>query len=480
MGRDRASKPGDCVVGIIRAAAPHSWLGAILLLLSLHGCASHADRIAAAQIHFFSGNLASARTEIDLLLKKPKRDGDALLLDQAMIELASGRPKDAERLLRTVRDHFDHLEQKDAAEAAKSMLTDDTRLAYAGEDHEKVLVRAFLALSNLMADGGDAEAYSLQMNAKQKELIELAGGLEEHPELVSTQIALGPYLRAMLQEESRLNADEVVRNRAMVASWQPDFRDAQVDLARAETTAHCAPGNGVIYVFALVGRGPSKQERLEIPTQAALLVADRIVSAVGKHELPPTIAPIRIPVVVRRENRIDHLQVAVDDQSSGHTATLVDVGLLAEAHFQAKSPEIIGRAVARRVVKKAAIYAAKEATGANTVPGVDIALTLAGVAWEATEAPDTRCWSLLPDKIQVLRVEVPAGEHEITLTPADHYGRFGYSAVSKVAVAAGRNTSVLVNFPDSHLVGEVLSSNQPVAPPTSPLKGVQSVDLPSG
>ncbi|QDT52990.1 hypothetical protein Pan44_10040 [Caulifigura coniformis] len=452
--------------------------GALALLLLAPGCASHADRIAATQGHYFRGDLPAARTELDLLLKKPKRDADALLLDQAMVELSSGRPKEAERLLRTVRDHFDHLEQKDLAEGATSMLTDDTRLAYSGEDHEKVLVRAFLALSNLMADGGDAEAYSLQVNAKQKELIERAGGLEAHPELAATQVALGPYLRAMLQEESRVNADEVVRNRAMVASWQPEFRDAQVDLARAETTAPCAPGHGVIYVFALVGRGPAKQERLEIPTQAALLVADRIVSAVGKHNLPPTIAPIRIPVVVRQNNRIDRLQVAIDDQPKGDTATLVDVGMLAETHFQAKAPEIIGRAVARRVLKKAAVYAAKEATGANTAPGIDIALTLAGIAWEATEAPDTRCWSLLPDRIQVLRIEAPAGEHYITLTPADSYGRFGYSALSRVTVSEGRNTSVLVNFPDSHLVGEVLTSDWSVQRPAIEPAAAQQVELP--
>jgi len=459
-------------------AARRCLVAVLALVMLAPGCASHADRIAATQSHFFRGDLPAARTEIDLLLKKPKRDADALLLDRAMVELASGRPKDAERLLRTVRDHFDHLEQKDVAEAAKSMLTDDTRLAYAGEDHEKVLVRAFLALSNLMSDGGDAEAYSLQVNAKQKELIEQAGGLEANPELVTTQIALGPYLRAMLQEESRVNADEVVRNRAMVASWQPDFRDGQVDLARAETTAPCAPGHGVIYVFALVGKGPSKQERLEIPTQAALLVADRIVSAVGKHNLPPTIAPIRIPVVVRRNNRIDRLQVAIDDQPKGDTATLVDVGLLAETHFQAKAPEIIGRAVARRVLKKAAIYTVKEATGANTAPGIDIALTLAGIAWEATEAPDTRCWSLLPDKIQVLRIEAPEGEHDITLTPADQYGRFGYSALSRVTVTEGRNTSVLVNFPDSHLVGEVLTSDRSAQRSAIEPAAAQTVELP--
>ncbi len=478
MASDSGSLSGRRAARTIRpVAAACLWLGAVLLSVASPGCASYADRVAPVQKHFLTGDMASARTEIDLLLKKPKRDADALLLDQAMIELAAGRPKDAERLLRTVRDRFDHLEQKSAAEAVTSMLTDDTRLAYAGEDHEKVLVRAFLALSNLMSDGGDAEAYSLQVSAKQQELITRAGGLEEHPELASSQVALGPYLRAMLQEESRLDADEVIRNRAMVASWQPDFRDAQVDLARAESTAHCAPGNGVIYLFALVGRGPSRQERLEIPTQAALLVADRIVSAVGKHELPPTIAPIRVPVVVRRNNRIDHLQVAVDDQPTGATATLVDVGLLAETHFQAKSPEIIGRAVARRVLKKATVYAAKEVTGAASAPGLDIALTLAGVAWEATEAPDTRCWSLLPDKIQVLRIEAPAGEHEITLTPADKYGRFGYPAVAKVGVTAGRNTSVLVNFPDSHLVGKVLTSQQTAVATPAFMNGAPGVEL---
>jgi len=42
-----------------------------------------------------------------------------------------------------------------------------------------------------------------------------------------------------------------------------------------------------------------------------------------------------------------------------------------------------------------------------------LAVDLAGVAWEATESADTRCWGLLPDQIQVLRVELPAGRHEI-------------------------------------------------------------------
>jgi hypothetical protein len=435
--------------------------------ITASGCGTHADRLFGVRTEFLNGNLAAARTNVDKLLEKPKHDEDVLNLDKAMIELVSGRPKESERLLRVVRDDFDHYEQKDAVEIAKSMLTDDNRIAYAGEDHEKVLIRAFLALSNLMQGGVDAEAYSLQIADVQQKLIEKAGGLREHPQLEHMQVALGPYVRAMIQEETLTNADEVVRNRAMVVSFQPDFRDGKVDLARAEEAASCAPGNGVVYLFALVGAGPTKEEKLEIPTQAAMFVADRIISATAKQNVPPTLAPIRVPVVVRRINRIDHLDVKVDDQPAGATATLVDVGQLAEAHFSAKAPEIIGRAVARRALKKAVIYGVKEGVQANRSPGIDLLLNVAGVAWEATEAPDTRCWGLLPDKIQVLRVELPAGRHTLGMTPADHISRFGNPALADVEVQDGRNTYVLVNFPDSHLVGEVLTSNGPTNAPNT-------------
>ena len=56
--------------------------------------------------------------------------------DLAVIQLLDGRPADAEQTLRGVRDNFDHLEQSDAVEYGVSMVTDDQRLAYAGELRE--------------------------------------------------------------------------------------------------------------------------------------------------------------------------------------------------------------------------------------------------------------------------------------------------------------------------------------------------------
>mgnify|MGYP007059380359 FL=1 len=428
------------------------------VVVALSGCASHVHRLHQVRDDFYVGNLTGARAEVQRLLEEPEKDEDVLLLDQAVIELADGRPAEAERLLKQVRGRFDFLEQKSLAESAKSLVTDDTAIAYAGEDHEKILLLSILALSNLMQGGSDAHAFALQISDKQQSLIQRSGGLEEHPELADVQVALGPYLRAAIAEESRFNLDDAVRARNMVVAYQPAFRDGESDLQRARFDVPTQPGHGALYVFALTGRGPTKEEGVEVPTQAALLVADRILSAVGKHELPPTVAPIRVPVLVPRSNRVASVEVTIDGENRGATATLVDIGNLARAHYEAAYPSIVGRAVARRIIKKGAIYAVKDTIEAQRNPFADVLLTLAGVAWEASEKPDTRCWGLLPDQIQVLRLELPVGEHRLGLTPAGYVGAIGQEEPALVRITEGRNAYALAHFPDSRLIGQIVTS----------------------
>ncbi len=444
------------------------WLGACFSLLAgLTGCASHFDRVVSVRNDYYAGQLETARAHVQELRDKHKADADVFDLDRAMIELCSGHPKESERILRRVRDDFDTYEQKSAKEIATSLLTDDTKIAYPGEDHEKILVRTFLALSSLLGDGQDAQAYALQIGSKQQELAEKSlKKLEEHtpegepfptvPEL--PQVALGPYVRAMLHEESSLDTNEVVRAREMVVSYVPDFRDGDRDLERAREDVACAQDHGVIYLFTMVGRGPIKVESEDIPTQVALLIADQIISALGKETLPPTIAPIKVAKIIRQPNRIQSVVADLDGQEIGTTATLVDVGELAEAHYKARYNQVLAMAVARRTIKKGAVYLAKEQLHAESNPFADIALTLGGIAWEATEAADTRCWGLLPEKIQVLRIEAPVGTRTLKLQAADAHGAYGAPTTVTVEVHEQRNTYVLANFPDSQLVGQVLVS----------------------
>ncbi|MCU0873124.1 MAG: hypothetical protein MUE50_12365 [Pirellulaceae bacterium] len=432
----------------------------ILLLAVAPGCATHVDRVRQGRDLYFRGQAEQAALELEKFLPRAGKERDVAELDWAMAQLFSGRPAEAEQTLREVRDRFDYLEQKDLAEAALSYLTDDNQRAYAGEDYEKVLIRVTLALANLMGEGGDAEAYSLQVNAKQQEIIESGTQLDEaNPKVAYPRVAVGAYLHGVLREATHGNYDDAERAFATVVSWQPDFPAGGFDLQRVREGRHSAPGNGVLYLFAFVGRGPYKREVSEIPTSQAMLIADRIISAVGKHSVPPTLAPIKVPQLVTSENRLDRILVNVDGQPVGATETVTDVGQLAVQQYQAIYPHILARAVARRAVKKAAVYAVKEQVDGLNV-WASLAMDAAGVVWEATESADTRCWTLLPDKIQVLRVELPAGQHRVALRPAQGRIPLGGPRELAVAIEDGRNCYALVCCPDADFAGQTLVSGR--------------------
>ena len=434
----------------------------LLLCAALAGCTTHAQHIDLAREHYFAGRLELASTAFDEAIPKSKGSQDVIELEKSLVLLAAGKPADSERLLRGVRDRFDALENSGPADKALGMFTDDTRLDYHGEDYEQVLIRAMLALSNLMHDGGDAEAYSLQVVDKQQQIIQAAASEqedEENPKASYKQVAFGPYLRGILREQTHTNYDDAARSFETVVSWQPDFAAGQQDLERAMHGRHSQRGNGVVYVFTLVGRGPHKIEVAEVPTSVALLVADRIISAVGDQTLPPTIAPIKVPKVVASHNVVGSVGIDVDGRPAGQTQTITDVTAMAVSQGEAIHDLTVGRAVARRFLKKAAIYGVKEFAGVDKHSLAGLGFDALGVAWEATENADTRCWSLLPDKIQVVRLELPAGEHQLALRPLDHNHRpYGIAATQSVSVADGRNTYVLASFPGQRLVGQVLTS----------------------
>jgi hypothetical protein len=430
-------------------------------ILLATGCVAHASRLHAVRTAFHGGNLAEADALIDSHIDDYPRESDVLRLDRAMVALADNRPADAEKLLRTVRDHFDHVEQESPAESVWVMATDDDQKAYAGEDYEKVLVRAMLALSNLVQDGDDAEAYSLQVSDKQRQIVATAADEKgRNPKAAYQQVALAPYLRGILREETHRHYDDAARSFTQVLQWKPDFRPGPAHVARATHGRHSDRGHGVVHVFALVGHGPFKAEVVEMPSTASVMVAGEIMSAGLSQTLPPTIAPIKVPRVIALPGNVGGLQVGVGDWSAGRTETITNVSQMAIQQHEAVLPQTVGRAVARRSLKKAAIFGAKQGLGLQNSGLPSLAFDVAGVAWEATENADTRCWGLLPDTIQVLRLELPVGQHTLALRPIDRSGRpLGDAVPQTVTILDGRNTYVLAQATDSGIVGKPLTNS---------------------
>jgi tetratricopeptide (TPR) repeat protein len=432
--------------------------GLLVCLLAGTGCSTHAKRISLSRSLFYEGQLDACKDRLEKLHKSHRHDRDVTNLDLAVVDLLEGRSQESLKRLKDVRDRFDHLEQESISEKTISMWSDDTSRSYAGEDYEKILIRVYMALASLMHDGVDAESYTLQIQDKHDAVMQRLWG-EKPVDIESNKFAglpIGFYLRGLLREQTHIDYDDALRSYNQVAQLLPNCERIRWDIERVTHGVHSQPGCGVVYVFAMVGRGPYKVESVEEPTSDALFIADRIVSAVGPYKLPPTIAPITIPKVVVPDSNIDRVEVAVNRQDVGSTVSIADIDRLALETSQAARDELIARAVARRVIKKATVAAVKQQTSANNI--ASLGFDAAGVAWEALENADTRCWGLLPRNIQVLRIELPAGSHTIRLAP-ECYGQIARQAVqSQVTVIDGRNTYVIGWFPDLFTPARVLTS----------------------
>ena len=432
---------------------------ACLIALIFSGCSTHSKRISQPRNLFYDGQLQACRESLEKLGKSNRHDRDVVNLDLAVVDLLAGQPKQAETKLREVRDRFDHLEQDSLAEKTVSMWTDDQVRSYAGEDYEKILIRVFLSLSSLMQDGIDAESYTLQIQDKHEQLAQTYAQRNGKEPSEYRPLPLGFYMRGLLREVTHRDYDDAIRNYEVASSFLPNCEPLLWDLSRARNGVHSQPGNGVVYVFAMVGRGPYKVEVAEQPTSDALLIADRIVSAIGPYKLPPTVAPIKVPDIAVPSSDVDSVGIRINGNTIGPSVSLANIEQLAVSTFKANRNAVIARAVARRVIKKATVAAAKNGMGKESgLAG--IGMDLAGIAWEASESADTRCWGLLPRDIQVLRVEAPSGDHQLQLSPLLGNRPVGAAQTTPIRVINGQNTYVICWFPDARSVSQIMCSNR--------------------
>lgn len=404
---------------------------------------------------------------------KLRAEKELIATDRAVAALLDGQPASCEAILRETRRQLEYLAQKDLKEQAESVLTDDKAVAWKGREYERRMIDNLLIFSSLMADQQDAYAYSSQvMDNVYSDRLEVAGdGVQVKPvayqETSSSEPSLGPvvpdryspnafsaYLHAAVHSEKPMDSDVTLGAIRQVGFWNPANQVAQREDAgehsddlRIPFGTHTAKGHGVVHVVTFVGRVADWAAERAEPTSAALLIADRILSAAGKYSLPPTIAPVLIarptaccssaasPTVVRLTD--GEPAVAVSSR------TLVDLNKAAWDSYLAGRDDQIARAVCRRVVKKGTVYAAKDQLSVNSGGGIDLLLNVGGVLWEALEKPDTRHISLLPERIDVAQLELPVGTHTLEIVPVGAASVVQPPERISVRIEDGRNSFVL-------------------------------------
>lgn len=430
-----------------------SLCGLVFVTLScfvVGGCTTAAKRIDRARGAYFSGDLETARLEFAEVANSHSPLAKPAKLDLAMVELARGDVKAAMENLRQSRDAFDEGLKLSLVGDAASMVTDDRTRPFKPAGYEEVMIRSMLSLCSLATGDGDAESYAMQAQVRQTELARAAEERGIGPaKQIYQPLALAPYMRGVLREATLHDYDDALRSYQLVSHLQPQFAPAAVDIERCGGGIHSAPNHGVLYVFACVGRGPVL-ESVEAPTTtAALQIATQVYSiAENQRTMLPNLANVEVPAVRVPFSNAQAISVDSSGVWLGATQSLVDIGQMAKEQNEAEMPWTIARAMVRRVTKEVAVSQATKAVGMDGLPGEVIRFATV-TAWSASEQADTRCWSLLAREIQVLRAELPVGNHRIGFAVVDAQGRpVGGRSTCDVQIENATNRYITIIAPD--------------------------------
>jgi hypothetical protein len=483
-----------------RSAGVLSTRVVVICVVSLcGGCRGWQKTHEAAVAQFGHGDVAVARTTLLKSKDGLRSEKKVLELDAGILDLASGNVAQAEARFQTLRRELEHLEQKDLTEQASSFMTDARAVSYSGRDFERRMILNMALLTSLLTDGQDAFAYSLQANdaAANRRTI-LADAAKKHAESnliaeaapspeagdrvapvsyatpplstgfcaspLDQPLALSSYLSTAVQSEHPTRSAETERAFQEIGFWNPAFRRQEKSARNAEFGSRCQAGHGTLHVITLVGKSPRWTSESAEPTSAALLIADRIISATGKHTLPPTIAAVKIarPEFFGNTIPVGSVHCLVGPYGASATgaapmtfSTVVDVNAVAEASYHTHRDEEIAHAITRRVVKKGAVYVLKEAQNIHRNSLVDLGINVAGVVWEAMEKADTRSWRMLPARIDIARTELPVG-HWSTILRLSNAGSPRTAQTVPVHIEDGRNTYIVCLIPEQSFTGCIL------------------------
>lgn len=433
-----------------RFAARCARVGLVVAAVFVAGCSGPNRFLADVQDDYAAGRFASANDRLQELEDKKPFNRHVYALNRGVTELALARPEAAVSAMRQARDRMDELASEDYGSWFSATLESDTQLAYPGEDYEQVLVRAMLSIADLMAGGGDADAFANQVLERQQEIIDAFQDDDgTQPKKAYKLVGFGAYLRAILHEDRPLEVDVAEREYRKLADLEPAYPFAAEDIERVSNGRHAGEGNGVIHVIALLGRAPYKVEVPEQVSTEAMQIAQVVLAVIRNQFTIPNLQSVKIPALEYHTNNPARVFVDVNGKPSAETVVVTDVEDVATQQFDVLHDWIVARAVLRRVFKLGVTEGAKALVG-HAKPEeqlIGLGIDVIGNIWTAQERADLRCWALLPATFQAARIEVPEGVHTVTLRAASADRPDGKACSVDVRVRRGTNTYVVWQAP---------------------------------
>jgi hypothetical protein len=450
----------------LRAAGPirtSTTAVAVLALAAsgLAGCATYTDRLAEANLAVAAGNYQSAIGSMNGLLGVGSTDqlpsawtGDRPLaaLERGSLQQSIGSYEGSRRDLSGAEQELELLDlTHDPAGAIAGYIYSDSAKKYRTPPTERLSLNAvnllnYLAVADLEGAAVEARRFQVMREYLQSQNIDASG-----------PATLGTYLAGFVFEK-RGEGDRALRyyEEAMAVGPLDSLLAPVVRLARhnpyrgprlKETLARATKssggnGNGEILIVLGLGRVPHKVPQ-RIPVGAAIGIAGSVLTQNVDFLKYGATKVVVYPELVWTPSVLGDASVAVDGQAVD-VEQLTDLAAAIQQEYDKAKPRIIAAALTRMAARAAVAEGVRAGGKQESQLLGDVLAIVVESAAVALDRPDTRSWTMLPERILVARVPVTPGAHTVDV-------RFsGASAADRsysVDIAAGGYSAVVVSEP---------------------------------
>lgn len=379
----------------------------VCMLLIVVGCATYTAKMERSRDLYYDGEYEQALGELRTLAGEAAgRDQYLFLLERGKVNLAIGEYDSAIVDLQAAERRFLEIEgTSSVSDWIKSALVNPSRGEYQPEPHEKILINTYLLLAYWLK--GDREAAFVERNR--------------------TVVRLGQYLDGLAGEKQEKFDVPFARYLvALLYEAQGRVDDARIEYQTTEGLAPEAvpeeinPHLTEIVLFTEVGRAPVK-----VSTEIRGYLQHEGGAVLGFFTMPDgtpfhyatgvpanfslketgVLFTFAYPRYVRQKRIVERCMMVVDNMEVGEMIPLDSIEETALASFDAQLGAILIKSALRTALKVGAQTKLKEKGG--------ILVDILGKALSAVDRADTRSWQTLPAEVQLFRLEVEPGTHEV-------------------------------------------------------------------
>lgn len=418
---------------------------AALSLLTLQGCTTSAAKSAGMRNMLLQGRVDQALMEVE---KEGETDDVMVNMNLGILRSMNGKFEASNQALEKAKEKIKDLYSTSITEQAAAVIVNDETISFDGDRYEQVLVHAYKALNYIAL--GDLDAARVEILQSDVKMMEWGDAPEEDPFMRYLAgivfEALGEEDDAMVMYRKAIKVYEATKSRHGLSAPVQLKKDLLRLLAQAKLWGEYKDykrrfgmngwkplknkGKGEVVLMVHNGLTPQRDQKTIQSYSSAMALNVKI--ALPTYPNPPTY--------------VDQMRLTTNGKSQ-LLETVENMDGLARAALDEDIALITTRAVARAVAKKAS---EKEAGDQGGLLGQFAMM----VVNQATEIADTRCWNTLPQEVQMSRVFLPEGKHNLKVDVIGQGGVLRDTLNIPVVVKAGRKT----------IVNKYWTAPRPVAP----------------